>query len=472
MQKETISADTISTLQKFETFKDLPTEQLEWFINESTIRSYDEGEYLFKPDEAMDYTHVILSGTVKVLFTQGKQQRELYKMETGDIGGTLPYSRATVARAHGLVSKNAVILSFPKTKFHDLICNCHELTTRFVHEMTSRVREMVQLQTQNEKMMALGKLSAGLAHELNNPAAAIVRSSSSLQAHLQMEPEIFKKIMAIKMTPEQVDLVSQRLFKRLQSHDRPGLHMTLMERSACEDELVDWFDDHNVDNAGEIAENLVEFGFDEGDFDFFSGVIPSEHLSAVLGWINNNITTEKMVSDIREASNRISDLVSSVKNFTHMDRAGDKQPTNLHDGIRSTLTMLNHKLKKNNIGMEENFQSDLPKVDALISELNQVWTNIIDNAIDALENTPNPTLKISSRQDGDFIKIDFTDNGPGIPDEIKNKIFDPFFTTKEIGKGTGLGLDMVYNIVRQHNGKVTVTSVPGSTNFEVCLPIK
>jgi signal transduction histidine kinase len=337
--------------------------------------------------------------------------------------------------------------------------------------MTSRVREFTQLQQQNEKMMALGKLSAGLAHELNNPAAAIVRSSESLKNHLQLLPRTFKDVIAIRMTDEQVDAVNNRLFERLRNFDKTGNSLSLMERASCEDDLTDWFDDHGIENALEIAENFVEFGFNEEDFDFFVEHIPEKDLQPVIQWINNNLVTEKMVTDIHDAAERIGKLVASVKNFTHMDRSPDKQLADLHSGIRNTLTMLNHKIKKANIQYHEEFDTNIPQVKILVSELNQVWTNLIDNALDAMEKTENPTLTIKSRAENGFIKVDIIDNGPGVPQDIQSKIFDPFFTTKEMGKGTGLGLDVVNRIVAQHNGKITLNSAPGKTDFEVCIPI-
>jgi signal transduction histidine kinase len=337
--------------------------------------------------------------------------------------------------------------------------------------MTSRVREFTQLQQQNEKMMALGKLSAGLAHELNNPAAAIVRSSESLKNHLQLLPRTFKDVIAIRMTDEQVDAVNNRLFEKLKNFDRSGNTLSLMERASCEDDLTDWFDDHGIENALEIAENFVEFGFNEDDFDFFVEHIPEKDLQPVIRWINNNLVTEKMVADIHDAAERIGNLVASVKNFTHMDRSPDKQLADLHSGIRNTLTMLNHKVKKAKIEYKEDFDLSIPPVKILVSELNQVWTNLIDNALDALEKNENPTLTIKTKAENGFIKVHIIDNGPGIPKDIQSKIFDPFFTTKEMGKGTGLGLDVVNRIVAQHNGKVTLNSGPGNTDFEVCIPI-
>ncbi|MGB0178314.1 MAG: sensor histidine kinase, partial [Owenweeksia sp.] len=195
------------------------------------------------------------------------------------------------------------------------------------------------------------------------------------------------------------------------------------------------------------------------------------HFAPVMKWVNDNLTTERMVREIEDASTRIASLVSSVKNFTHMDRTPDKIKADIHEGIENTLVMLNHKLKKNSIRIERDFQPDLPQPKILVSELNQVWTNLIDNAIDAMEQSENAVLTLETRLDREFVRVIVRDNGSGIPDDIKNNIFDPFFTTKEIGKGTGLGLEVVKNIVNKHNGTIKVESRPGNTEFEVCIPL-
>jgi signal transduction histidine kinase len=195
-------------------------------------------------------------------------------------------------------------------------------------------------------------------------------------------------------------------------------------------------------------------------------------MSPVFNWINSNLVTERMVTDIQESSQRISDLVKSVKNFTHMDQGKGREPTDIHSGIRNTLTMLQFRLKKGNIELTEEFDEGLPKVVAMVGELNQVWTNLIDNALDAMEATGKGRLTIRTEKEHKFVKVSVIDNGLGIPGDIQSRIFDPFFTTKEIGKGTGLGLDVVTRIVRQHNGTVRVNSVPGRTAFVVCFPVE
>ncbi|MDN4166429.1 ATP-binding protein [Cytophagales bacterium LB-30] len=457
-------------LQAIEAFKEVPLNQLAWYIDHSKKIVLQTDEMLFESGGPIENTYIVIQGKVRISVMQQNQLREISVLTPDAITGYLPYSRGKVAAANGIALEETHLLAFPRSKTEEMIKTHFELTQALVHQMTTRVREFTALQQQNEKMMALGKLSAGLAHELNNPASAIVRGSQALQSHLQMLPDPFKAVMSIRMTNEEIDVINNLLFQRICSTERPQLSM--MERSACEDEIADWLEQHQVPNAVEIAENLVDYGFNEQELEQFKSLIPSHSLGAVMNWVNQNLVTDKMVSDIQEASKRIAELVASVKNYTHMDRAQDKQASDIHQGIRNTLTMLGHKVRKNRIEVVEAFQTDLPKVPILVSEMNQVWTNLLDNAIDVLEKQEGQRLiTISTRLEGDFAKINIQDNGPGIPEDILGRIFDPFFTTKEMGKGTGLGLDVVQRIVKQHNGTVRVKSRPGATDFEVCIPM-
>jgi signal transduction histidine kinase len=284
-----------------------------------------------------------------------------------------------------------------------------------------------------------------------------------------MEPKSFKKVISIQMTGEQIDAVNNELFRLLEIKDNPEL--SLKERTKREEELTDWLDERNIENSDDLAENFVDFGFVVDNLEAFCSHIPTNSCSPVFNWIGNLLTTEKMVQNIQESSHRIASLVNSVKIFTHMDRGTDKQYADIHIGIKNTLMMLIYKIKKGNITMVKEFDQTLPPVNALIGELNQVWTNLIDNALDAMEPNGKGTLTIKTKKDREFVRVSITDDGPGIPDEIKSRIFDPFFTTKEMGKGTGMGLEVVHRIVHQHNGSITVKSAPGKTEFIVCFPI-
>jgi len=318
-------------------------------------------------------------------------------------------------------------------------------------------------------MMALGKLSAGLAHELNNPSAAVIRSAQELKKHLSNVPENFKSVIKIKATDAEVDQINDFLFSKIKNHVETELSM--MEKSGREDELAAWLESNNVSNGYDIAEIFTEYNFQVDDFESLKKIIRSEDRPAVINWLSQMLITEKLVTDIEEASRRINTLVCSVKGYTHMDQAPEKQLTDIKPGVVNTLIMLGHKLKKNNIQLIKSFPDDLPKAHIYVSDLNQVWTNIIDNAIDAMEGRPDSKLEIKASKDRDFIVVSIIDNGPGIPSDIQDKIFDPFFTTKPIGKGTGLGLEVVQQIIHHHNGKIEVYSQPGRTEFKICLPI-
>jgi signal transduction histidine kinase len=317
--------------------------------------------------------------------------------------------------------------------------------------------------------MALGKLSAGLAHELNNPSAAVIRSAQMLRKQLAELPIRLKNVINTEVTDEIVAEVNEILSAKIKS----GIQrMSMMDKSDKEDELMDWLEDHGVEEADEITNNFVDYGFTEDDLEEIKDLLRKEDLPPVIQWINQVLTTERLVLEIGEAAHRINELVSSVKSYTHMDQAPEKQKADIHVGIENTLTMLNHKLKKGRVEVVKKFQEDMPEANILIGELNQVWTNLIDNAIDAMAESDVRTLTIRTEHKGIYANIYIEDSGSGIPDEIKDKVFDPFFTTKAVGQGTGIGLEMVHQIItQQHKGVINLTSRPGHTSFHICIPI-
>jgi len=460
---------TINTLRTFEALANVPDEQLQWLIDTCEERILPEGTLFIKPGDPIVGPHFIIDGEFAVFVSQNNSKRELGIFGSGLVTGYLPYSRGKTSTVYMKVRKESRILTFPTDRIREMIKDQFELTQALVHVMSNRVREFTAFQQQNEKMMALGKLSAGLTHELNNPASAIVRDSVSLREHLRLEPETFKKLTAIQMDGKQVDAVNDELFRVLAETERPKL--TLKEKTKREEEIGDWLDGLGIEDAYDMAENFVDFNFTVADLENYKNHIPEAFLSPVFGWINTLLVTEKMVEDIQESARRIAELVKSVKTFTHMDRGADKQYADIHIGIRNTLTMLGYRKKKGNITLVEDFDFTLPPVKALIGELNQVWTNLLDNAFDAMDQNGKGTLTIKTEKDKEFVRVSIIDDGPGIPEEIRSRVFDPFFTTKEMGKGTGMGLEVVQRIVNQHRGSITVKSEPGHTEFIVCFPI-
>jgi signal transduction histidine kinase len=461
---------TITWLKQIETLSTVPDNQLQWLIEHSEHYVLNDGDHLFSRDEALAGTFFIVSGIIRIYLTLNGVRNERITMQEHDITGFLPYSRGKIAFADGIAAGPTQIMMLPVDKITELIRQHYELTQALVSVMSNRVRDATAFVQQNEKMMALGKLSAGLAHELNNPAAAIVRNAASLQKHLQNQPQLFAQLLAVKMDGSKIQEVKEEIARIKES--KTNTRLSLRERNMQESDLAEWLDDHDIADADELAANFVEHGFKTSDLDDIYLCMTPDAAPPVLSWIHDTLLSEKMVADIHEASQRIAGLISSIKTFTHMDRGQDRQYAQLETGIQNTLTMLGHKLRANQITVTEHYDASLPPVKILVGELNQVWTNLIDNAVDAMEVNGKGNLTITTRKDGECAEIIISDDGPGIPDDIKNRIFDPFFTTKEMGKGTGMGLEVVQRIIRQqHLGSIKVESQPGKTDFIISIPI-
>lgn len=457
---------TIEDLKIVKEFQHVPDEQLQWLISQGETVETEEGDMLFNAGDPVTTAYIVLDGKMRICSIQSGKEKELRILDPGQVTGYLPYSRATFSPAFCEALKRSWVFKCSKDKLIEGFGTHYELIEALVHMMLSRVREFTSIQQQNEKMFALGKLSAGLAHELNNPAAAISRAAALLQTQVGQLPKLFKHIANLRIEQEKIETINNLIIHKIAT-EPPVLSM--MQKANLEDELTDWLDDNDLKDTD--PEGLVERGFTTNELEVFKDCSTPEHLPVLLEWVSNYLVTNKMAEDIRTSSERISDLVGAVKNFTFMDKDANRQLTDIHAGIRNTLTMLNYKLRKGNITVIEKYDASLPKIKVFPGELNQVWTNIIDNAIDAMEINGKGQLEIATSHDARFVKITIKDNGPGIPEDIKQNIFAPFFTTKEMGKGSGLGLDVVTRIMTQHNGEVKVKSEPGATEFEICLPM-
>jgi len=457
----------VDQLRFFEVFQNLPDKDLEWLIERADYVLYKEGEQLFFSGKQVVNMQVIVDGEYVMRLKQGNEYRELGAWGTGTLTGLLPFSRMKEAVASGTALRDTYVLELHKKHFTEMVTVSYEMTQNLVGEMSDRIRDFTATRLQNEKLMSLGKLSAGLAHELNNPAASIVRNAEELYHRTHQTPERFKRIMTMRITPEQTDQVSTILFSKINT---PRPELTLMQRESLKDDLLDWLEDRNVENAETIAETFVEFGMTEADLDEIQDIVDGKHLDSIMLWLEVTLSMEMLVCEIQEASGRIATLINSIKSYSHMDRSKDGEQIELPEGIINTLTMLKHQLKSKSIHVKKEFGENLPKILAFPGELNQVWTNLIDNAIDAMDEGGILNIKTYAKRDRVFVEI--TDNGPGIPENVVSKIFDPFFTTKEIGKGTGLGLEVVRRIVEHHKGSIEVESVPGKTTFTVCFPVE
>ncbi len=459
-------SDLLPKLRNVEQFKKIPEKHLSWLIEKSIYQKAVAGQKLFEKGQPIDHMHIILSGILSMRAEQNGNFNEIGQVRDGGITGWLPYSRATVAMGIGVALTDMEVLSLDREYMKEMVLDHHELTEVLVHTMSSRVRDFTTASLQNEKMISLGKISAGLAHELNNPSSAIIRSSSALKSNLNHTPEKFKYFVSLQLDTDQLDKINELFYSVINNTSLQSI--SLIEKNDLEDDVAGYLEEKGFEDGYEFAEIFVEYRLDKDKLDNLYSICGKENFKTVVEWFDNMLTTEKLVSEIDLAAKRINNLVASVKSYSHMDRSPDKQPADLSEGILTTLVILNSKIKEKNVTIEKNFRKNLPKVSIFISEMNQVWTNILDNALDVLNEKGE--IKISVYVEGDFIKIAFTDNGPGIPENIQRKIFDPFFTTKSIGQGTGLGLDIAQKIVQKHNGKIELKSKPGETTFTVCLP--
>ncbi|HAH51683.1 MAG TPA: histidine kinase [Balneola sp.] len=462
----TLKEFAVQKLHSFPQFENVPLDQLDWLVENSRICTYMTDERIMEPGTAVDKMFIILESRIRIQLPRGSSFTSIGDFVTGDISGRLPFSRMQSTLAHLVVMEDTTILETHEDLFVE-ITKRYELIEAFVHSLSDRIRSFTSQQQQNEKLVALGKLSAGLAHELNNPASAMVRGATELKKRLSQTPDKFKSVMSIKLTNDQIDAVNDLVFKK--AGRGSSNQQSLMERTALEDELTDWMEDHGVETGFEYSETFAEYCFNTEDLEFVSSHVEDEYLPAVLGWIEDVLTTEKMMEEIEDSARRISDLVSSVKTYSHMDRGTDKEVVELKKVLKSTVTMLNHKAKQKKVEIELNIPSDLSEFYGYVSELNQVWTNLLDNAIDAVPQ--NGKIEVKAEEKNKNMYLFFKDNGSGIPEDVLPKIFDPFFTTKDVGEGTGLGLDVVHKIIEKHGASIDVESKPGQTTFELCFPL-
>jgi signal transduction histidine kinase len=455
----------VQYLKQHPQFDQVPEEDLRWLAEHSELCVYQPDEVIAKPGDEITEMLIVLEGNIRVQLKRGNHFTPIASFVTGDISGKLPFSRMQSSAAYLTVLEETTILKTHESLFPE-ISKRYELIEVFVHSLSDRIRSFTTQQQQNEKLVALGKLSAGLAHELNNPASAMVRSATALRDNLRTKPEKFKAVIEIKLSHGQVDAINELVFKKA---EKGTSDLSLMERTSLEDELADWMEQHGVENGFELAETYVEYHFTIEDLKFIKEQVSEDDLGAILGWIEDVLTTERMVEEIEDSSRRISELVSAVKTYSHMDRGSDKEAVDLRKMIKSTLTMLNHKSKTKQINVSVEIPEKMPEFCGYVSELNQVWTNLLDNAIDAVDKGGN--IKVSAESKNSQMILHFWDDGSGIPEDIQNKIFDPFFTTKDVGKGTGLGLDVVRKIVEKHHGEIDVQSSPGNTHFKLKFPL-
>lgn len=463
-------ADLFNQLRAFDLFNDVSDEALRWLMDKSTYYCIPKEELLFRSGDAIDHMQIILTGALLISRNDGKTKREMGFWEAPYVAGMLPFSRMKAAAAEGKATEDTTILMLHKECFTEMVNVSYVLTQALVSVMTERVRDFQQMRLMDEKLMALGKMSAGLAHELNNPASAMVRSSQELHKHMAQTPERFKALVTMRVSEDDVDELNRILFRRMEARADEN-DLSLLDREERHDDLEDWFGDHDIADFDDVSDTFLDWNFTTKILDEIAGILPAKALKTVLWWIETSLTTESLVDEIQTASSRIAELVTSIKAYSHMDSDPSMEFVNLHKGIKSTLTMLKFKFKKKRIELVKDIDPNIPHIKALEGELNQVWTNLISNALDVLPEDGSGKLTIRTYRRRDNLCLEFEDNGSGVPEDIQSRIFEPFFTTKGIGEGTGMGLDIVRRVLKRHGGTVAVESVPGKTCFRVCFPL-
>ena len=456
-------ADTLELLRRVPTFEGLPDDQIAWFLSQSEELHLKPGEFYTRQGDPADKMSVVLEGQLEARGELGGEAFVI-SMEAGDVTGKLPFSRMKQFPLSGRAITESFILRFPESSFPQLVQKMPELTQRLVGLMSDRIRETTRFEQQRDRLAGLGKLSAGLAHELNNPASAAKRAASQLRAMLKRVRDASLELGRRDLTATQKAEIEKLEASLLQTDGPPP---DALAASDLEDQLDSLLRSHGQNDLWQLAADLARKNFKPESLEQLFAAFDADTARAALLRISSSVEIADLLNQIESSSTRISDLVSAIKEYTFMDQA-PIQNVDIVKTLETTLTILNHKLK-GGVTVQRDYQKIPFLVNSFGSELNQVWTNIIDNAIDAMGGKGE--LRVRTYREDNCVVVEIADNGPGISPAVEPHIFEPFFTTKGVGEGTGLGLDTVQRIVKKHRGNIQVRSKPGDTRFQVWLPL-
>ena len=466
---------TAADLKGLFLFESLTDEQLGYLAAEGRTEEFAAGQVVFTENDPATCFFVLLSGTLALSRRVGQDEVETVRTDQRGVymGATQAYlqdddgpPRIYTATMRSITGTSFFVL--PADTFQHLMRTWFPMAIHLLEGLFYGMRSTQTLIGERQRLSALGSLTAGLMHELNNPAAAAVRATGALRQRVAGMRHKLGMLADGRIDPAQlVEMVG--LQERIIEKAAKAKPLTALEASDREDELGDWMDERNITGGWDLAPVLVQAGIDIGCLDDIEEAVAPGLLDGAMHWIGYALETEQLMTDIEDATDRISTLVTAAKAYSQLDRAAH-QWIDVHSGLESTLVMLGHKLGKGGVRVVKEFDRTLPQIPAHAAELNQVWTNLIDNAVQAMDGEG--TLTLRTARDGDRVLVEVGDTGPGVPDELRKRVFEPFFTTKPVGQGTGLGLDISYRIVvNRHGGDLRLESAPGDTRFQVRLPV-
>jgi len=455
--------ETSELLHRIPAFDGLPDDQIAWFLSQSKELHLKQGDSNARQGEPADAMFVLLEGEFQ---WRGELAGESFVLEihAGEITGILPFSRMKQFTLSGRAMTEARILRFPAALFPQLVQKMPELATRLVGLMSDRIREATRFEQQRDRLAALGKLSAGLAHELNNPASAAKRAASQLRDILKRVRDASHELGRRDLTAAQKSEIEKLESSLIQLDGPPPDALTI---SDLEEQIDSLLRSHGQRDLWQLASDLAHKNFKPAALEHLFAALDADTARAALVRISASLEIADLLHQIESSTSRISELVGAIKEYTFMDQS-PVQNVDIVKTLETTLTILNHKLKRG-VTVQRDYQKIPLLVNSFGSELNQIWTNIIDNAIDAMGGKGE--LRVRTHREDDCVVVEIGDNGPGISPVVRPHIFEPFFTTKAVGQGTGLGLDTVQRIVRKHRGNIQVHSEPGDTRFQVRLPL-
>ncbi|WP_409330944.1 ATP-binding protein [Trujillonella humicola] len=454
-------------------FEDLDDAQLAWVAANGDVVECPAGTEVSVEGEPAECFFVLLDGTMTMLRRVGGSEVETVRTDSRGVysGAVQFYMRDRISQVYPATVRAVTdcrFLALPAGPFAEVFQRWYPMAVHLLEGLFVGTRNSNEVVGQRERLLALGKLTAGLTHELNNPAAAAARATAALRERMAgMRQKLAK--LSDGHVPGEVLRALTTVQEDVVARMGPAVDLGPVERSDREDELGDWLEERDVERAWDLAGVFVGAGLGPGDLERVADAVGPEFLPAALQWLAYAVETESLVVEIAESTGRISALVDAAKQYSQMDRT-PHQATDLHLGLDATLTVMSGKIAPG-VTVVKDYDRSLPPVPAYAGELNQVWTNLIHNALDAMAGSG--TLTLRTARDGDRALVEIGDTGPGVPEALRRRVFEPFFTTKPVGQGTGLGLDVSWRIVvNRHGGDLRLESRPGDTRFQVRLPLE